>query len=41
VREKVKAAGGQWDPQRQVWKLRYDRVGKLGLKKRLVKKPSI
>ena len=33
VRQQVKQAGGQWDPQRGVWTLRYDRVVALGLSK--------
>jgi hypothetical protein len=36
VRQQVKNAGGQWDPQRGVWTLRYDRVVALGLSKRIV-----
>jgi len=31
-----KSAGGQWDAQQRVWKLRYDRVVALGLSKRIV-----
>jgi hypothetical protein len=26
VRERVKQAGGMWNPERKVWQLRYDRV---------------
>ena len=36
LRQQVKNAGGQWDGQRRVWKLRYDRVVALGLNKRIV-----
>ena len=31
----VKQAGGKWNPQQQVWELRYDRVKELGLESRL------
>ena len=31
VRERVKQAGGTWNPERRVWQLRYDRVVALGL----------
>jgi hypothetical protein len=31
VRSRVKTAGGEVDPQRRVWELRYDRVIALGL----------
>ena len=37
LREQVKAAGGRWNPERQVWELRYDRVRRLGLEGRLVR----
>jgi hypothetical protein len=36
LRQQVKNAGGQWDAQRHVRKLRYDRVVALGLCKRIV-----
>ena len=36
VRTRVKQAGGTWNPQRRVWKLRYDRVSALGLEDRIV-----
>jgi len=36
LRERVKQEGGQWNPARQVWELRYDRAVKLGLEKRIV-----
>ncbi len=36
IRQQVKSAGGQWDARRGVWKLRYDRVIALGLRKRIV-----
>jgi hypothetical protein len=30
VRDRVKQAGGTWNPERRVWQLRYDRVVALG-----------
>jgi len=36
VRERVKQAGGTWNPERRVWQLRYDRVVALGLNDRMV-----
>jgi hypothetical protein len=36
LREKVRAAGGYWDPARGTWILRADRVRILGLQSRLV-----
>ena len=36
VRDRVKQAGGTWNPERRVWQLRYDRVDALGLKSRIV-----
>ena len=36
VRDRVKRAGGTWDPGRRIWQLRYDRVVALGLTKRIV-----
>jgi hypothetical protein len=38
TRRQVKAAGGTWHPQQQVWQLRYDRVVALGLVSRIVPK---
>jgi len=37
VRRQVKAAGGKWNPERQVWEVRYERVVALGLTDRIVK----
>jgi hypothetical protein len=37
LREQVKAEGGRWNPERQVWELRYDRVRQLRLEGRLVR----
>ncbi len=37
LRAQVKAEGGRWNPERQVWELRYDRVRQLGLEGRLVR----
>ncbi|MEK7701813.1 MAG: hypothetical protein AAB418_07380 [candidate division NC10 bacterium] len=36
VRERVKQAGGTWNPERRVWLLRYERVVALGLSGRIV-----
>jgi hypothetical protein len=36
VRDRVKQAGGTWDPQRRVWQLRYDRAIALGVEDRIV-----
>jgi hypothetical protein len=35
-RDRVKQAGGTWNPERRVWQLRYDRVTALGLNGRIV-----
>jgi hypothetical protein len=40
VRRQAKSAGGQWNAQRGVWKLRYDRVVALGLHPREVEANS-
>jgi hypothetical protein len=40
VRDRVKQAGGTWNPARRVWQLRYDRVGALGLNSRIVDGPA-
>jgi hypothetical protein len=40
VRERVKQAGGTWNPERRVWLLRYDRVVGLGLNSRIVDAPA-
>ena len=39
VRNRVKQAGGTWNPDRRVWQLRYDRVLALGLTSRIVDEP--
>src|SRR3972149_4352770 len=36
VRDRVKQAGGTWNPERRVWELRDDRAGALGLTGRIV-----
>lgn len=36
LRRRVKAAGGKWRPQPQVWAWRYDQVVTLGLTGRIV-----
>jgi hypothetical protein len=40
VRDRVKQAGGTWNPKRRVWQLRYDRVVALGLNGRIVDDPA-
>jgi hypothetical protein len=40
VRDRVKQAGGTWNPERRVWRLRYDRVVALGLNSRIVDEPA-
>ena len=40
VRDRVKQAGGTWNPDRRVWQLRYDRVVALGLTSRIVDDPA-
>ena len=40
VRDRVKQAGGAWNPERRVWQLRYDRVVALGLNGRIVDDPA-
>jgi hypothetical protein len=40
VRDRVKQAGGMWNPERRVWHLRYDRAVALGLKSRIVDEPA-
>lgn len=36
VRDRVKRAGGTWNPDRRVWQLRYDRVIAVGLTRLIV-----
>ena len=36
IQQKVRQAGGQWNPTRRVWEIRYDRAVALGLKDRIV-----
>src|SRR5262245_53601150 len=38
TRRQVKATGGTWHPQHQLWYLRHDRVVALGLASRIVNK---
>src|SRR5712691_4988639 len=40
LRERVKQAGGTWNPERRVWRLRYDRVVALRLNSRIVDEPA-
>jgi hypothetical protein len=37
VRQRVKVAGGRWDPVSRLWALRYERVVALGLAGRIVR----
>ena len=37
LRDKVKTAGGRWNPARRLWELRYDRVVALGLEDRIIR----
>ena len=37
LRERVKQAGGKWNPRRKVWELRYDQVVALHMEDRIVK----
>ncbi len=36
IRDRLKRAGGRWDPERRLWRLRYDLVVALGLNNRIV-----
>ena len=36
IRDRVKRAGGWWNPEAKVWQLRYERALKLGLSRRIV-----
>ena len=36
IRDRVKQAGGRWNPERKIWQLRYDRAVALGLTRRIV-----
>ena len=40
IRERVKQAGGTWNPERRVWQLRYDSVVALGLNRRIANEPA-
>jgi hypothetical protein len=40
IRERVKKAGGRWDPQRQLWRLPHARAVSLGLAARIVDDPA-
>lgn len=40
LREKVKAAGGRWDPARRLWFLPMEQVLQLGLADRAVEEPG-
>lgn len=41
IRTKIKQAGGQWDSNLALWRLRFDQAEKLGLQKRIVRPKSI
>jgi hypothetical protein len=36
IRDRVKRAGGTWNPDRRLWQMRYDRAVRLGLTRRIV-----
>ena len=40
VREAVKKAGGKWEPEKKLWRMRLDRALKLGLKERIRPYPT-
>ncbi len=40
IREAVKKAGGRWEPENKLWRMRYDRALKLGLKVRIRPLPT-
>lgn len=40
ARQRVKQAGGTWNPDRRLWQLRYDRAIALGLGSRIVADPA-
>jgi hypothetical protein len=40
TRQRVKQAGGTWNPTRRLWQLRYDRAIALGLGSRIVADPA-
>ena len=40
LREKVKAAGGRWDPEKRVWILPMEQVLQLGLTNRVEGRPT-
>jgi hypothetical protein len=37
LRDKVKTAGGRWNPARRLWELRYELVVALGLEDRIIR----
>jgi hypothetical protein len=39
LRERVKAAGGKWSPEKKLWELPYQEILKLGLTGRIVEDP--
>jgi hypothetical protein len=38
LRERVKQAGGRWNPERKLWEIRYGRVLEMGLGGRIKKR---
>lgn len=38
LQQRVKRAGGRWNPERRLWEIRYDRVLELGLSERIKKR---
>jgi len=41
LRQQVKQVGGRWDPQRQVWEVRYAQAVALGLAERILDSESL
>jgi len=41
LRQQVKQEGGRWDPQRQVWEVRYTQAVALGLTERIIDSGSL
>jgi hypothetical protein len=40
LRQRVKQAGGRWNPDRRTWELRYAHVVALGLEPRIAETPT-
>lgn len=41
LRQQVKQGGGRWDPQRQIWEVRYTQAVALGLTERIIDSGSL